>query len=150
MVPNSWDEMSCWQQWDVGDDLYLPWVTPKNIPLFRYQSRSHDWFNRVINYWKWKYRPECSTWMRNILCTSPQETVFPMGVKVVADVLVFVFSLPAFWLAIWQTRVHRITDIFKRSARFRPLGKRLQDLRKYSASLVLLYLIYNLLIIRYT
>ena len=43
-----------------------PIGTAKNIPLFRYRLRSHDWCNRVINYCKWKSRPECSTWMRNI------------------------------------------------------------------------------------
>jgi len=43
-----------------------PMYTSKNIPLFRYRFGSRDWCYRVINYWKWKYRPECSTWMRNI------------------------------------------------------------------------------------
>lgn len=38
----------------------------KNIPLFRYRFGSRDWCNRIINYWNWKCRPECSTWMRNI------------------------------------------------------------------------------------
>ena len=39
--------------------------TAKDIPLFRYRLRSHD-CNRVINFCKWKFRPECSPLMRNI------------------------------------------------------------------------------------
>ena len=35
----------------LEEDL-TPMGNNKNIPLFRYRFRSHDWCNRVINYWK--------------------------------------------------------------------------------------------------
>ena len=73
---------SCWHHWNqcwfvsiwtYKGTTFSSWnsiLTPvgagKNIPLLRYRLRSHDWCNRVIYYCKWKYSPECRTWIRNI------------------------------------------------------------------------------------
>ena len=69
---------SWYKMWGIAESLIdirrisfkhtglTPVGNSKNIPLFRYRLRSHDWFKRVINYCKWKSRPECSNWMRNI------------------------------------------------------------------------------------
>ena len=77
----------------------------KNIPLFRYRFGSREWSNRIINYRKWKCRPECSTWMRNIFLSVNGVGVIiktnfvyvlwkdkrPTGVK---------FSISDIWLAV--------------------------------------------------
>ena len=51
---------------ESGPDLNLYAICPPLVPNFG----SRDWCNRIINYWKWKYRPECSTWMRNIFLSN--------------------------------------------------------------------------------
>ena len=87
------------QQWtnsrrqtsEVSLTVKHPMGYTKNIPLFRYRFRSHDWCNRVINYRKWKYRRECWTWMKNIFLSVNGVGVNYVNFYVLVPFLAFAF-----------------------------------------------------------